>query len=305
VFQVRSLVWRQMTTLVLVLAAAFCSHVAVQACTVFFAFDGRAAIAGQNEDWDDANTQMWAVPRGEGTYGVLYFGFGRGQYPENGIAFSPRVQEVMRGRLDLLPSLVQEDLYGIPQQGVNEKGLFFGGAQTDVVTAPTRSGRPIYDGAIVDLILRKCATAAEARKLIDAYQYTLPAGQLLFADRSGDSFILEAGHVVVERTGRHQVMTNLLQSREPGKKLTDDRYVLVDRGLRGQPLFSEGLAVSLLSAAQQPITQYSLVFNLTEGRVSVFRDRRFEDRIELQVQSEIAGAPRASTIRRLFLGAGR
>lgn len=50
--QVRSLVWHQMTTLVLVVGAAFCSHVAVKACTVFFAFDGRAAIAGQNEDWD-------------------------------------------------------------------------------------------------------------------------------------------------------------------------------------------------------------------------------------------------------------
>lgn len=81
--------------------------------------------------------------------------------------------------------------------------------------------------------------------------------------------------------------------------------MLVDRGLREQPRFSEQLAVTLLNAAQQPITQYSLVFNLTEGRVSVFRDRKFDDRIELRVQSEIARAPHVSTVWNLFSKAGR
>jgi hypothetical protein len=98
---------------------------------VFFAFDGQLAIAGQNEDWDDSNTQFWVVPRTPATHGVLYFGFGRGEYPKEGIAFSPRVREVLQGKLDQLNSLAPEDLYGIPQQGVNEEGLFFGGAQTD------------------------------------------------------------------------------------------------------------------------------------------------------------------------------
>ena len=111
---------------------------------------------------------MWAVPRGEATYGVLYFGFGYGGYPENGIAFTPRVQQVIRGRTDLLQHLVREDLYGLPQQGVNEKGLFFGGAQTENVTPRSRPGRTMYDGAIVDLILRRCATAAEARQMLEA-----------------------------------------------------------------------------------------------------------------------------------------
>ncbi len=70
------------------------------------------------------NTQFWVVPRTPTTHGVLYFGFGRGEYPKDGIALSPRVQEVLQGKLDQLNALAPEDLYGIPQQGVTEKGLF-------------------------------------------------------------------------------------------------------------------------------------------------------------------------------------
>jgi hypothetical protein len=51
------------------------------ACTVLSAFDGRVALAGSNEDWADPNTQVWFVPATKDTYGIVYFGFGRGEYP--------------------------------------------------------------------------------------------------------------------------------------------------------------------------------------------------------------------------------
>ncbi|HMF59023.1 MAG TPA: hypothetical protein VK595_01545, partial [Vicinamibacterales bacterium] len=282
-----------MATGLLALALVIACRVAVQACTVFFAFDGQLAIAGLNEDWDDANTQFWVVPSTAATYGVLYFGFGRGEYPKNGIAFSPRVQELLRGTSNQLDALTAEDLYGLPQQGINQKGLFFGGAQTDAVEQASRPGRRSYEGAIVDLILRNCGTVAEALKTLETYEYVMPAGQLLFADRFGDSFILEAGHVITRKTGRHQVMTNFLQSREQDKKQTDRRYTLVDGRLRRGPRLSDALAASLLDAAQQPNTQYSLVFDLTRGAVIVYRDRRFDDAAELNVQAELAKGPHA------------
>jgi hypothetical protein len=65
-----------------VLVAFVASQSVLKACTAFFAFDGRVAIAGQNEDWDDTNTQYWSVPKTSTTLGVLYFGFGRGDYPQ-------------------------------------------------------------------------------------------------------------------------------------------------------------------------------------------------------------------------------
>ena len=296
----RRVVRYRAVNLFLAFVLVFCLRVALEACTVFFAFDGRIALAGQNEDWDDSNTQFWVIPRTPTTHGVLYFGFGRGEYPKDGIAFSPRVQEVLKGKLDQLNALTPEDLYGIPQQGVNEKGLFFGGAQTDVVEQPARPGRPKYEGAIVDLILRRCATVVEALQMLETHEYVMPAGQLLFADKSGDSFILEAGHVIARKTGRHQVMTNFLQSREPERRQTDGRYTLVESRLRQEPKLSVDLAASLLSSVQQSNTQYSLVFDLTHGTVFVYRDRRFADGVELNVQRELARGPHASRIRDLF-----
>ena len=260
----------------------------------------RTAIAGQNEEWDESNTQFWVVPRTATTHGVLYFGFGRGEYPKDGLAFSPRVQEVLQGKIDQLDALTPKDLYGIPQQGVNEKGLFFGGAQAETVEQPARPGRLKYEGAIVDLILRRCATVVEALEMLKTYEYVMPAGQLLFADKSGDSFILEAGHVIAKKAGRHQVMTNFLQSREPEKRQTDRRYTLVDNRLRQEQKLSVDLAASLLSSVQQSNTQYSLVFNLTHGRVFVYRSRRFDEGVELVVGAEVPKGRRAGRIRSLF-----
>jgi hypothetical protein len=85
---------------------------------------------------------------------------------------------------------------------MNEKGLFFGGAETEVVEQSPRTSRHSYDGIITDLVLRHAANVREALQILKSHDYALPEGQLLFADRSGDSFILEAGKVIVPGAGR-------------------------------------------------------------------------------------------------------
>lgn len=291
-----------------ILVAFVVSRAALQACTAFFAFDGRVAIAGQNEDWDDTNTQYWSVPRTSTTFGVLYFGFGRGDYPQGGIRISARVrraQELIRGGANpstTLATLTEDDLYGLPQQGINEKGLFFGGAQTEAVDARSRPGTVRYDGHIVDLIMRTCATVADALKVLEANDYIMPAGNLLFGDKSGNSFILEPGHVIIRGPGGHQVITNFLQSREPNEKRIDRRYRIVDDRLGRDSRLSREVATSLLQAAQQPITRYSLVVDLTHAVVIVYRERQFEEGFELDVNSEVSKGPRAVRIRDLFGG---
>ena len=80
------------------------------ACTVFFAFDGKLAIAGDNEDWADPNTQIWFVPATKDNYGIVYFGFGRGEYPKGVISHQ---------KLDIpggdITKVRPDDLYGLPQ----------------------------------------------------------------------------------------------------------------------------------------------------------------------------------------------
>jgi hypothetical protein len=297
----------RMTVCIGVVLVAFVASCSVlQACTAFFAFDGRVAIAGQNEDWDDTNTQYWSVPKTSTTLGVLYFGFGRGNYPQGGIRISPRVrraQELIRGGANpskMLETLTEDDLYGLPQQGINEKGLFFGGAQTEAVDARSRPGAVRYDGHIVDLIMRTCETVAEALKVLGANDYIMPAGNVLFGDKSGDSFVLEPGNVIIPGSGGHQVITNFLQSKEPNEKRVDRRYRIVDGGLGRGSRLSREVATALLQAAQQSITQYSIVIDLTHATVIVYRDRQFEHGIELDVNAELNKGPHAVRIRDLF-----
>jgi hypothetical protein len=78
--------------------------------------------------------------------------------------------------------------------------------------------------------------------------------------------------------------------------------------MRQEPKLSIPLAASLLSSVQQSNTQYSIVFNLTHGSVFVYRDRRFDEGVELAVgacpeqrrRAEVAKGPRAEQIRSLF-----
>jgi hypothetical protein len=109
--------------------------------------------------------------------------------------------------------------------------------------------------------------------VLGANDYIMPAGHVLFGDKSGDSFVLEPGHVIIRGSGGHQVITNFLQSREPNEKRVDRRYKIVDDGLGPDSRLSREVATSLLQAAQQSITRYSLVVDLTHGVVIVYRER--------------------------------
>ena len=70
------------------------------------------ALAGSNEDWGDPNTQMWFVPATKDTYGMVYFGFGRGEYPKGGVP--SRKLTIPEGGITRINPV---DLYGFPPFG--------------------------------------------------------------------------------------------------------------------------------------------------------------------------------------------
>jgi hypothetical protein len=281
------------------LSAVLLAWQPLSACTVFFAFDGKVAIAGDNEDFDHPYTQMWTNPGSANSYGVVYFGFGRGQYPAGGASLTDRARQVITGSIPFA-ELNIEDSYGLPQQGVNEKGLFFGGAATETVLADPARARKPYAGVLVDLVLRHAANVQEALKLLESYDFPSPEGQLMFADRSGNSFIWEAGNVVLRNAGRYQVMTNFLQSREPSRKRLDRRYRIVDGRLGQAPELSHDLVRELLRQTQQDITQYSTVFDLTNLEVQIYQRRQFGRAVTIHLRDELASGARATQIRALF-----
>jgi hypothetical protein len=123
---------------------------------------------------------------------------------------------------------------------------------------------------------------------------------LLCADRSGESFILEAGKVVLRGTGRYQVITNFLQSPNSADKNSDRRYKIVDGRLSQGPKLSADLVRSLLHDTQQGITQYSTVFDLTNLDLQIYQRRDFSKAVTIRLPDELAKGPRAAEIRALF-----
>jgi hypothetical protein len=150
------------------------------------------------------------------------------------------------------------------------------------------------------LILRHAASVADALQLVERYNYWLPEGNLLCADASEDSFILEAGGAVLRRTGGYQIATNFLQSLHPIQKKRDQRYRILDGRLSQGPELSLDLARSLLEAAQQDITQYSLVFDLTNRKVRVYQRHDFKRAVTIRPTDEWTKGARVAQISALF-----
>lgn len=211
-----------------------------------------------------------------------------------------RARQILAGSLPISEVRV-EDTYGLPQQGMNEKGLFFGGASTEAVPSdPAQKGKPEFDGVLIDYVLRHAANVREALQIIQSYNIPSTEGQMLFADRSGNSFVWESGGVVLPGTGRYQVITNFLQSRKPSEKRRDRRFKIVDGQLSVSPQLSHDLVRTLLQEAQQDSTQYSIVFDLTNLSMDVYQRRQFTTPVTLHMPEELSKGPRASSISALF-----
>jgi hypothetical protein len=266
-------------------------------CTVFVASDGKVTFAGDNEDFDHPYTQMWTVPGTSDTYGVVYFGFGRGEYPTGGASLSERARQALAGSIPLSEVGIR-DLYGYPQQGINEKGFFFGGAATEVV--PFGGGKGQYAGVLVDYILKHCRNVDEVLQLIKRYDFPSPEGQLLFGDSTGRSFIWEAGGAVILGNENFQIITNFLQSRHPEDRKRDRRYRITDDELRTASVISGDFVRSILSKTQQSITQYSTVFDLTHLTVSVYHQGDFWKAVTVDIREQVRKAPRSVPIVALF-----
>lgn len=286
---------RLLTSRFLVLALLVITTTPTHACTVFFTFDGKLALAGSNEDWADPNTQMWFIPATKDSHGIVYFGFGRGEYPKGGV--SRHKLEIPEGDIT---KVRPEDLYGLPQGGMNDKGLFFDMASTDVVKLPPAPGKKVYDGRLEDLIMRKCATVEEALKILEQYAFTAVQGQCLIADKTGNSFILEAGGVIIRKRTNYQVITNFRQSQVMPDKVTCPRFKLVSRSLADKKEFSVDLIRSLLEGAAQRFTIYSTIFDLTNGEVYIHHQHDFNRPVKINLIEELGKGERALKIASLF-----
>lgn len=292
-------------SLMLAVAAALSSL--AWGCSIFTVYDGKLALAGDNEDWFDPNTQLWTIPKTDKLHGVVYLGFGVGEYPSGGIRTTGPKKLPKNGVIGIEPS----DAYGFPQAGMNDQGLFFGGAATDVLKDYKGNGKPLFPGFFVHHILRNCATVAEALAIVRRYDIGMPQGQILFGDRHGASAIVEAGNAIIEKTGRFQIITNFRQSTVEKGKITCGRYQMLEAILSGtKPLSVDFARDAIASVSYKPIpdslekrqpgTQYSVVFDMTNGIAHIYNRADFSREVAIDVKKESSKKGYAKTLAAVF-----
>lgn len=284
-----------------------CAAAAISgACSVFYIFDGKLALAGDSEDWIDPNSQVWFVPKTATTHGVVYFGFGLGEYPKDGIKSGGDEKIPEGGVIDIKPS----DVYGFPQSGMNDAGLFFGGAATDMLKSPG-NGKPPFPGFFADYVLRHCATVPEALKVIRKYDVGLPQGQVLLGDKLGNSAVIETGNVILEKKGNRQIITNFRLSAVKDGKIPCSRYLKLDQALSSVKALSVEFARDTIASVgvwpvidslekRLPGTQYSVVFDMTHGVAHVYWRFQFWRSAQIDVKAETAKPARAWRIAEMF-----
>ncbi len=238
-------------------------------CTMFYAFHDGKAFAGNNEDFWISDTKVWFVPAEDGKHGGVYFGF--------------------------------EERFA--QGGMNDQGLCFDGFATGSCPLKNQEGKESYDGNLIQKAMDECGTVEEVIALFERHDLRfLENAMLMFADRHGDSVIIE-GDELLRKEGRFQVVTNFYQSRSAPEAYTCPRYRLATEILEANEELSVDLCRRVLAAVHNEEgapTQYSNVYDLTKGLVYVYHFHNFENAVVFDLAEELKTGARTLELPSLF-----
>ena len=247
----------------------------VNACTAFLASGEDGVLFGNNEDFWNPATRMWFVPRGEGRYGAVYFGF--------------------------------DDLS--PQGGMNEAGLAFDGFATRPKPVTGSSEKERFNGHLALKVMSECATVAEVLEVFQRYDLSvLERAMLMFADATGDSAIIE-GDQIIRKNGGFQVVTNFYQSEDPtGRNAYGDgkacsRFEVANRMLKGAKRVDVSDAREILDAVHlegESKTLYSNIYDLRGRLVHVYNFHDFENEVVIDLSEELEKGPHVVDLPSLF-----
>ncbi|MFI5807000.1 carcinine hydrolase/isopenicillin-N N-acyltransferase family protein [Streptomyces sp. NPDC051561] len=179
----------------------------------------------------------------------------------------------------------------LPFDGMNARGLAVGFASVDRADGP-KSGRKVGSTRIVRIILDRAATVGEALRLFDDYEIDFtdsPPLHYFLADREGDSAVVElaGGRIKVAERGRkpwNGAVNFTFADTPAAERLKDWRYKAATGVLDGaKGVLNTGQSVDLLRTVAQQHTQWSVVYGMTSGKVTLVTGQRWQTRHTFQL----------------------
>jgi choloylglycine hydrolase len=189
------------------------------------------------------------------------------------------------------------------EDGMNDQGLLVAVAAAPPNGQFESNDPPMWCPVALDAILADCATVEEAlawwknrsNPNINSTVATRPSflglrrvkkyvshgvgGHLLLADKAGNSVVCEwqSGRLkVIRKTGRYQLITNFQLSNPRLGGHPCPRFDVVSKILDQAEGPSVERFATALKAAANPLTRYSLVYDLARGEAHVFGRGRFD-----------------------------
>ena len=250
----------------------------VWACSLFAALgDPQRLLYGRNFDWQFSPALLLFTDPPDGYASVsmvdmAYLGFDGAN--AQGLANLPLSE---RRSLLRAPHL--------PFDGMNERGLVVGMAAVPPGGMRDDPARPTIDSLqVIREMLDHAGDVDEAVAILDGYNINYGGGppiHYLIADRSGRAVLVEfyqgRRHVFPNEHPWH-LATNFLRASVDDPSGQCRRYDALDRRLvESEGRLSSQEAMDLLSQVAQGNTQWSALYDLTAGRVSVAMGRDYQD----------------------------
>ncbi len=246
------------------------------ACSLFAALGGADKFYGRNFDWV-ASPALLLFNHPTTSYAsvsmvdLAYLGFG------------DKVNQLIELPLDQRQALL--DAPTLPFDGMNERGLVVGMAAVPAGNVQSDPDKETIDSLLViRKMLDQAGTVDEAVAVLQRYNIDWgsgPALHYLIADRSGRAALAEfyQGQIqVIPNDKPWHLATNFLRSAVDGSATGQcTRYDTIAQRLsttEGQITAQD--ALSLLGDVSQANTQWSIVYGLSTGEVSVTMGRKHD-----------------------------
>lgn len=238
-------------------------------CSMFLIAQAGEVLVGNNEDYWNCDTKVWFVPATEGKRGGVYFGFA--------------------------------DTFA--QGGMNDGGLCFDGFATGRHPMHEQEGKEVFGGNLIQEAMDTCTTVEEVIELFARHDLRfLETAMLMFADRSGDSVIIE-GDEFLRKEGRFQVVTNFYQSSVAPGSDPCPRFRIATGMLEEAEEVSIALGRRVLAAVHNEAgspTLYSNLYDLKRGLVHIYHFHDFEHAVVFDLAEELKRGARTLELPSLF-----